>query len=158
MSRRAEAIGRFYEEHRQGLFSYALALTGDRARAEDAVHAAVEKLLARLWLPWDLKRFAYRCIRNAAISAWRREEARRDDYFDLAGLAAAPADQERARRLEAALQQLGPDERETVTLKVFDDLTFREIAAIRGVNANTAASHYRRGLEKLRTLCAEERP
>jgi RNA polymerase sigma-70 factor (ECF subfamily) len=33
---------------------------------------------------------------------------------------------------------------------VFDGLTFREIASVCGVSANTAASRYRYGIEKLR--------
>lgn len=158
MNRRAQQIGELYEQHKQGLFGYALALTGERTRAEDAVHAAIEKLLARPLLPFNLKLFAYRCVRNAAIGAWRRHEARSEPLFDLSTLASAPAEQGRAERLELALAQLADDERETVVLKIFDELTFREIAAVRGVPANTAASHYRRGLEKLRDLCAEDRP
>lgn len=157
MSRRTDQIRRLYEAHRQGLFSYALTLTGEAARAEDAVHAAIERLLARPLLPFNLKLFAYRCVRNAAVSAWRKDEARREAYFDFDAVPAAAAAPARTERLESALAQLGPDEREAVTLKIFDDLTFREIAAIRGANPNTVASHYRRGLEKLRTLCAEEK-
>lgn len=158
MSRRTDQIRRFYEEHRQGLFSYALSLTGDAARAEDAVHAAIERLLARPLLPFNLKRFTYRCVRNAAVSAWRKDEARRDAYFDLEALPAAAPESGRAARLESALARLDEAERAAVTLKIFDDLTFREIAALGGANPNTVASHYRRGLEKLRALCAEEVP
>lgn len=158
MNTRSEKIGSFYERHKDGLFSYALTLTGERARAEDAVHAAIEKLLARPWLPFNLKLFAYRCVRNAAIGAWRKHEARREPLFDLSALAAVPEQQARAQRLETALEQLAEDERETVALKIFDELTFREIASLRGVPANTAASQYRRGLEKLRALCAEDQP
>lgn len=158
MSRRAEKIRKFYEQHRQGLFSYALTLAGDRARAEDAVHAAIEKLVARPLLPLNLKLYTFRCVRNAAVSAWRKNESRREDYFEIESLPANSPDRGRAERLEAALAGLGDDEREVVTLKIFDELTFREIAAIRGANQNTVASHYRRGIEKLRELCAEDRP
>ena len=158
MSGRADNIGRFYEQHGRALFHYALSLTGDRAKAEDAVHGAIERLLARPLLPLRLRLYAFRCVRNAAVGAWRREEARRADLFELDALPAGSPDRARAERLEAALDQLGPDERETVVLKVFEDLTFREIASLRGVPANTAASHYRRGLEKLRHLCEEDRP
>jgi RNA polymerase sigma-70 factor, ECF subfamily len=158
VDRRAEKIGRFYQEHRDALYGYALTLTGDRDRAEDAVHAAIEKLLARLLLPFDLKRYAYRCVRNAAVSAWRKDGARRDPLFDLSMLAANDPDRGRAERMDQVLAALSVDERETVILKVFDELSFKEIAAVRGVPLNTAASHYRRALDKLRTLCGEERP
>lgn len=158
LSTRAEKVGRFYEQHRNGLYSYALSLTGDRARAEDAVHAAIEKLLTRPLLPLRIKLYAFRCVRNAAISAWRRDGARREPLFDFAALPAAAPDRDRAEELATALATLGEEERETILLKVYEDLTFREIAAVRGVPANTAASHYRRGIEKLRTLCSEDTP
>ncbi len=158
VSRRAEKIRTFYENHRQGLFSYALTITGDCARAEDAVHSAVEKLIARPLLPLNMKLYAFRCVRNAAVSAWRKDESRRENYFEFESLPANLPDRGRAERMEAALAKLGDDERATVTLKIFDELTFREIAAIRGANQNTIASHYRRGIEKLRELCAEDKP
>ena len=158
MNRRAKKIRTFYDQHRQGLFSFALAITGDRARAEDAVHAAVEKLIARPFLPLNLKLYAFRCVRNAAVSAWRKNESRRENYFDFEALPASSPDRARAERMESALAKLGDDERETVTLKIFDGLTFREIAAVRGANQNTIASHYRRGIEKLREFCAEDKP
>jgi RNA polymerase sigma-70 factor (ECF subfamily) len=158
MSRRADIIQKFYEQHRQGLFSYALTVTGERARAEDAVHVAIEKLIARPILPLNLKLYAFRCVRNAAVSAWRKNESRRVDYFELEAVPANSPDRWRAERVDAALAKLGEDEREAVTLKIFDDLTFREIAVIRGANQNTVASHYRRGIEKLRELLAEDKP
>ena len=56
VSRRNDRIRQFYEAHRRGLYAYALALTGDRARAEDAVHTAIAKLVARPLLPLGLRR------------------------------------------------------------------------------------------------------
>ena len=158
MSLRTDRIRTFYEQHRQALFSYALSLAGEAAAAEDLVHGVVEQLLARPLLPLGLRRYAFRCIRNAAVSAWRRDGARRDTYFDFDALPAAAGERGRRERLEAALARLDEPEREAVTLKVFDGLTFREIAAIRRANPNTVASHYRRALEKLRQDCAEDAP
>ena len=46
-----------------------------------------------------------------------------------------------------------PDEQRTIIqLKLWDGLTFEESAEAQGVPLNTAASRYRYGLEKLRTL------
>ncbi len=38
---RVATVQRFYEDNRQGLFTYALSLTGNRAAAEDAVQTAI---------------------------------------------------------------------------------------------------------------------
>lgn len=45
-----------------------------------------------------------------------------------------------------------------ILLKAWQGLTFREIGEVRGQPANSAASLYRRGLEKLRALLVEEKP
>lgn len=59
-------------------------------------------------------------------------------------------------QVERLLQTLSEDERECITLKIYGSMTFKEIAAIRGVSINTAASWYRRGLQKLKTVFEKE--
>jgi RNA polymerase sigma factor (sigma-70 family) len=58
--------------------------------------------------------------------------------------------------LPQLLTQLSEDERETIVLKVFDGMTFQEIADLREASSNTVASWYRRGMEKLKALWTEE--
>jgi RNA polymerase sigma-70 factor (ECF subfamily) len=64
-------------------------------------------------------------------------------------------DRERARLLQAALERLPPPQREVVTLKIWGELTFAEIAEALDIPANTAASRYRYALEELRTITKE---
>jgi RNA polymerase sigma-70 factor (ECF subfamily) len=64
-------------------------------------------------------------------------------------------DRERARLLQAALARLPESQREVVTLKIWGELTFAEIAAALDIPANTAASRYRYALEDLRKLTKE---
>jgi RNA polymerase sigma-70 factor, ECF subfamily len=151
----ADQIARFYGAHRQELFTYALMLTGCRAMAEDVVHTAFCNLLRRGRVPRELRPYAFRCIRNAALDEIRRRDRRlpAESIFPNGD----PATHfERQDELEQALAQLGADEREAITLKLYSGLTFREIAALRRVPLNTAASWYRRGLNKLRTRLQQE--
>ena len=55
-----------------------------------------------------------------------------------------------ARVVQSAMEQLPADQREVLTLKIWGDLTFREIAETVGVSLNTVASRYRYALETLR--------
>jgi DNA-directed RNA polymerase specialized sigma24 family protein len=64
---RLAVIQELYEQHRQGLFAYALSLTGNRVAAEDAVHTAIQRLVRRPWLPRHLKPYAFRCVRNVSV-------------------------------------------------------------------------------------------
>ena len=60
-----------------------------------------------------------------------------------------------ARVVQAAMEHLSADQREVLTLKIWGDLTFREIAETVGVSINTVASRYRYALEALRNVLEE---
>lgn len=53
---------------------------------------------------------------------------------------------------ESFLRRLGGVEADVVRLKHFEDLTFDQIGVRLGIPANTAKSHYYRGLQRLRDL------
>jgi RNA polymerase sigma-70 factor (ECF subfamily) len=78
------------------------------------------------------------------------QEAAPPDWF-----APEIEDRERSRLLREALDQLPGAQREVVTLKIWGELTFAEIAITLDIPANTAASRYRYALEELRKLTKE---
>ena len=47
------------------------------------------------------------------------------------------------------------EQREVVHLKIYDQMTFAQIAGASDISINTAASRYRYALAKLRTLLAK---
>lgn len=57
-----------------------------------------------------------------------------------------------SRVVQAAMEHLSADQREVLTLKIWGDLTFREIAEVLGVPLNTVASRYRYALDALRNM------
>jgi len=60
--------------------------------------------------------------------------------------------------LRRALSELIPDQRQVVILHIWGDLTFSQIGDVLGINANTAASRYRYGIETLREImCSGEK-
>lgn len=66
----------------------------------------------------------------------------------------APATDERDAAIQAALQQLPPEQREVVVLKIWGELTFEQVARTLDIPPNTAASRYRYALEALRRSLA----
>ena len=155
-----ETLRACYVESRQQLFTYALSIAGNRESAEDAIQGAFQQILRRGALPADLRPYVFRCVRNAAVDALRRANVRRDSIFDVAGAADANAPDaplaHESDELERCLRQLSPDERETIVLKIYDDFSFDEIATLRQVPLPTAASWYRRGLDKLKSILAAD--
>lgn len=149
---KAEKIRQFYLEEEDALYAYALSRTGDASVAGDVVHAVFCRLLERDRLPMELKPYVFRAIRNAVIdqhraSAVRERASAMLEHLNGATSPSRIAEQEEARSWLALLKE---DEHEAVVLKIYSGLSFREIAALRGVSVNTAASWYRRGIERIR--------
>lgn len=153
-------LERFYREHRQQLFTCALAVTRCADRAEDAVQEAFCRLLRLERAPRHLKAYVFRAVRNAALDQVRgggRPALEADESIFAPG--SGPRDQaaghELQRRVAEALAALSDDERETVVQRLYGDLTFREIAEIRQTPLGTVAAWYHRGLQKLRARLEE---
>ena len=52
--------------------------------------------------------------------------------------------------VQAAMELLGPGERQIVSMKVLGELTFKEIAAIMGIPMGTVTWKYQNAIKKLR--------
>ena len=158
---RADAeLERLYDEHAQALFAFLLHFTRD----EDATRELLQEIFIRLARRPDLIRtardersFLIRLAHNAAIDFIRRRGTRQkhQERFGADSLQffAGPDDpDERAFRdaLSDALAELPEEQRLVVHLKLWEGLTFEQIAATLNIPANTAASRYRYGLDKLR--------
>ena len=159
LAKRLEAL---YRDQRQRLFACALAVLGEADAAEDAVHAAFERLLARDVRPENLTSYAFRTVRNCAHDIARRNAAaariaRRSGGAEIKDGGPAALEQEETRRqLTDGLAQIDPLRREIIELHLRADLKFREIAETLDLPLGTVTSHYRRGLEQLRTLLIED--
>lgn len=155
------------EAHGPRLLLCARQWTRSLADAEDVLQEA----FVRYWrhqqhLPGDRTALLVTSIRRAAIDLARREDRRvarehrvenpADEPEDLFSRLGGEAD-ERRREIEAALRELPPEQREVLVLKIWQELTFEQIAAALDIPPNTAASRYRYALtalrKKLQPLC-----
>jgi RNA polymerase sigma-70 factor (ECF subfamily) len=68
------------------------------------------------------------------------------------------ASRETSAELNAALEQLSPNQRRVLLLRYFSDMTFEEIAATMNCPLGTALSHCRRGLTAMRKLLMTSNP
>ena len=151
---------RLYDEHAQAVFAFLLNFTRHEADTRDLLQELFVKLAERPELldgVRDERAFLLRLAHNLAIDLIRRRGTREKHYEQLAEESVpifAPASEadEGAFRgaLSAALGELPPDQRAVVHLKLWEGLTFEQIAELLGIPLNTAASRYRYGLDKLR--------
>ena len=143
---------------RLGPSSYrlALAITGDPAAAEDAVQEAFVRVWRRrgnLDSAARLDGYLHRAVRNAALDQRRRSKAR-DTLAKGAALLIGTAESEAQdpERIAASLLRLPIDQREVVLLRVYEGLSFKEVAARVGAPLGTVHSRFRYAMERLRAL------
>ncbi len=102
--------------------------------------------------------FLFRMAHRLVIDRYRRETARltyagraQMEREPFAAPEVVPNDEAWTRKaLAVALEALPAEQKAVLVLKVWEGLTFAEIAEVLDISANTAASRYRYALDKLR--------
>lgn len=155
-----EMLEALYDTYAPALFRYALALLNSADDAEDAVQTVfirVARECKRIKKIENIKAYLFTATRNAAYSILRSRQ-RRNEVSDeaLSGLAAEDTD-DTPMAIQECLARLPVEQREVIVLKVFDGMTFEEIAKTVGESPNTVASRYRYGIEKLRHALESDR-
>ena len=98
----------------------------------------------------------YATVRSIALDFIRRDSrrARREaDAFSEPEQSVEPhfeVDDETQRALSGAVDRLPQEQREVLVMKIWNDLTFAEIATALEISQNTAASRYRYALAALK--------
>jgi len=158
-------LDELYGRHGESLYRYLLFKLGSAEDAEDVLQESFCRF-ARYDLRWRLVRnpqaFVFRVARNEANRFLKRKLGRREGERMIASGAspafasvfAAPDEPDLAFLL-ARVEELPGEQKEAIFLKVFDGLTFKEIGSVCDVSANTAASRYRYGIDKLREAMGE---
>jgi RNA polymerase sigma-70 factor, ECF subfamily len=153
-------LERLYDDHAQALYAFLLNLTRNEDDTRDVLQELFIKLASQPGLldgVRDERAFLIRLAHNAAIDLMRRRGTR-EKHHELFGADAVspfaptadPDEQSFRTALAEALGELPPDQRAVVHLKLWEELTFEQIAAVLEIPPNTAGSRYRYGLDKLR--------
>ena len=147
-----------YDQHGRALFVSALAITGNRGLAEDAVHDAFCRAFRLRRRPDNLAAYMAQSVRHAAIDIRRKHRRLRtwqaETCLDVAadlGPSEVEVD-EQFRQVLRAMRQLNENEREVVMERLIGDMKFREIAEWHGMPLGTVTALYHRGLKKLKGL------
>jgi RNA polymerase sigma-70 factor (ECF subfamily) len=159
---RESEFERLYDEHADALFAFLLNFTRDESDTRDLLQEIFVKLARDPTLLHGARNersFLIRLAHNAAIDLIRRRGTR-EKYHEEFGTESPQifaetndADEKAFReQLAAALAELPPDQRAVVHLKLWEELTFEQIAEALDIPANTAASRYRYGIDKLRAV------
>ena len=157
---RGPDLRRLYDEHAQPLFAFLLNFTRNESDTRDVLQEIFVKLAHDENLLNGIRNeraFLIRLAHNAAIDLIRRRNARErvkntyaDESTSIFASTNDPDEQTFRAELATALAALPQEQRAVVHLKLWEGLTFEEIADALEIPPNTAASRYRYGLDKLR--------
>jgi RNA polymerase sigma-70 factor (ECF subfamily) len=147
-------VTELFKAHAAALRLYALQWL-DAAGAEDVVQDVFARMLAGGKISTEPRTWLFRCVRNAAISAWRsnrRREKREQSVEAAAWFVPRPEDRIDARLAQEALTKLPDRQREIVTLRIFSGLTLAEIRDVTGLPISTIHEQYRAALKDMRQI------
>ncbi|HEX8132236.1 MAG TPA: sigma-70 family RNA polymerase sigma factor [Actinomycetes bacterium] len=172
--REPAAVTRVYTAYAPALFRFFMAEVGNRQEAQDltgSVFVSVIEALPRFRGPVEaLGGWLFRIARNDLYD-YRRKQARSpglaplEDHLDEVAAAAGAVDPEElaierleGTRVMAALQQLSPDQREVLLLRMAAGLTTPEVAAVLRKSTGAVKALQHRGLASLARMLGLRNP
>lgn len=148
-----------YDAHAAAVLRFAVALTGDRALAEDLVHDAFLRLHRAPSRPAASAEAAYlrRCVTNLVVDHHRRGALARRHLpphpADAPSAERTALGNDRARAVAAAVVALPERQRDCVALHYFAGLADTAVAAELGISRGAVKTHLHRArLALARTL------
>ena len=159
-----ERLVRTFNELKDELISTLVFVLGNREDARDAAQDAFIKCWnAREQLPQviNLRAWIFRVCFNTAKdmqrSAWnRRAKPLKAEQYTMMAKDAAPSQtlerKESIERLRVAILELREEEKEVFLLRQNGELTYEQIAEVRGCPVSTVKTQMRTALEKLRRV------
>lgn len=159
----ADAFEQLYARHRLRLHRFLLRQLRDPALAEDVFQDVWQRVIAARasWTPDpSFTAWLYRIAHNRLGDHWRagkhRPPAPGDAELRIARVADpdtpehALSEFEQRRQLQLALDDLPPEQREVMLLRLEQELSLEDIAHATGVGRETVKSRLRYAMDKLR--------
>lgn len=166
------SLATLIERHKLKIYNFIYSKVFDREIAEDIFQDTFIKVIRTLkrgvyqeegkFLPWVM-----RISHNLVIDHFRKsnripifESKDEFDIFQIIGddvpnIESSMIDKQVVEDLRKLIVELPSDQREVLTMRLYKDMSFREIAEITGVSINTALGRMRYAVINIRKLIEE---
>ena len=155
-----DLLAEAYDLYGKALYGYALMILANPPAAEDAVQQAFVRFAAMGDRTRDVKQWKSYLRKVVRNECYRMLRLRRLDSLDRqVGTLLEPASDEAIApeerdAVERAVRALAAEQREVVHMRIYENMTFQQIADELDVSINTVASRYRYAMDRLRQLLA----
>jgi RNA polymerase sigma-70 factor (ECF subfamily) len=150
----------FYKKQKDKLFSYLMRVTGDYHLSMDIMQESFLRCFDKYKDKTVNISLLYKIARNVLIDLSRKNKRKAELEQDIVDQA---ADQENDLRIKqeyrkvlAAMSKLETDEREILALALTEELKYREIASITGINEGNVKVKVHRARLKLKEILRGE--
>lgn len=159
----AAALDALVSAHHAAVYQVALRVLGDPEAAADATQDTLVRALTALdsfrgeasFRTW-LLRIAANTARSAGRKTTRRREVALEPAAEALESGADPArravDRTEVERVERAMAELPEKQRLAVSLRIYQDLSHREIAGVLGSSEGAARVNYHLGIKRLKEM------
>jgi RNA polymerase sigma-70 factor, ECF subfamily len=156
-----DAFGRLYDHFVKKIFNYIYFRTYRKDLAEDIVSQTFLKALEKLhsYKPEKgaLSAWLYRIAHNTLMDHYRQRKGtvNIDDVWDIPGDRNVEVDAENRlgwEKLKPLLEQLSARERDIILMRVWDEMSYREIGEIVGSSEASCKMAYSRAVKALRKV------
>jgi RNA polymerase sigma-70 factor, ECF subfamily len=159
-----KAFSELVVRHQRALLRLTLRFTREQALAEDIVQESFIKAFQKIDLfegRSSFKSWLYQIALNTAKNRFRERQADLINIEDThlgvdAGAETGMVRNDIAKKIRDEVERLPEKQRIALTLRVFEDLSFKEIAQIMNCPYDTAKANYRHALLKLRERLEQE--
>ncbi|BBM85383.1 RNA polymerase sigma factor [Candidatus Uabimicrobium amorphum] len=151
-SKRAQ-LQDIFEQYCGAMSLYACSFLGDFQAGEDVVQEIFMSLLKNENVPDSPKSYLMQAVRNRCMNYQRvvKLKSLNEEVSQVWFTHPLEKEEERAT-LTNGLSSLPQEQREVVVLKIWGNLTFKEIGTTVGISPNTAASRYQYALKHLKDI------
>lgn len=152
-------LERWYQDVGPGLLAYLRRIAGDQHMAEELLHETfvqATRHVERLSAAVSARAWLYGTARNLAATDRRRRRTIAALPVDVA--ATKRVEDPRLEHMRQTIADLPPALRETLALRLSDELSYEEIAAVLGIPVGTVRSRLHHALRRLRAALAPKEP
>lgn len=148
-----DALSLIIERYYDDIYRFCLYLTGQETDSYDITQEVFLKFIKYMdsYQHKNLKGYLLTIARNLCNSYFGRKRISEDiDSIDIAEENSQMKNVEDKVILWKLLQELSPEQREIVILRVYEDLPFKDIGKMLGINTSTVKSRYRLAITNMR--------
>lgn len=158
-----EAFGEIYKYLLDDVYRYAYGILNNKQKAEDVVSTAFIEFYKKIdqfeWQNISMKFWLFRTVRNLSYKNFRKEkraketqmnEVLENELHEEISFVDDIVNKDLIKDVKQEIAKLNDLEKETITLRIWEDMQFNEIANLQNINESTCRWRFYNSINKIK--------